>query len=161
MYILIIFFIIALDQITKIVVNSNIKYSYEIEVVKDFFYLTNIRNKGVAVGMLQNGRILFIPLTIFIMVFLIYLLIVGDKGYKKVVYSLILGGAIGNFIDRIFRGYVIDFLDFYIFSYNFPTFNVADIFITVGTILLLFFVLLDENFFNLSGIKRRDKNGEF
>lgn len=161
MYIIIAFLIVALDQITKIVVNSNIGYSYEIEVIKDFFYLTNIRNKGVAFGMLQDARIVFIPLTIFIMVFLTYLLMREEKWYKKLVYSLILGGAVGNFIDRIFRGYVIDFLDFYIFSYNFPTFNVADIFITIGTILLLFLVLKEEEFFRIEHWRRKERNGEF
>lgn len=160
MYILIAIFIIGLDQITKMLINTNIRYSHEIEVIKDFFYLTNIRNKGVAFGMLQKGRALFIPATIFIIAFLVYLLIKESKNYKKAVYSLILGGAVGNLIDRIFRGYVIDFLDFYIFSYNFPTFNIADIFITVGTVLLLILVLQEEDFFGLKLYKKRSKNGE-
>ena len=62
--------------------------------------------------------------------------------YKIIMYSMLFGGVVGNFIDRIFYGYVIDFIDIYIFKYNFPIFNIADIMIVCGTILLLYEMLL-------------------
>lgn len=143
MYILIASIITILDQITKWLVATNLGYNYEVQIIKNFFYLTYVKNKGAAWGILQNGRIFFVLVTMGVSVGILYFMGKEKRGYKKLVLSFILGGALGNFIDRLFRGYVIDFLDFYIFSYNFPTFNVADIFITVGTILLICCILVE------------------
>jgi len=79
---------------------------------------------------------------------MLYFLHKTKERYTKIIYIFIISGALGNFIDRLFRGYVIDFLDFYIGFYHFPTFNVADIFITIGTFMLVceFFKGKKENY---------------
>ena len=144
MYFFIFAVIAALDQIIKYIVVSSIDYNYEIEVVKNFFYLTNIRNRGAAWGILQNYRIFFIVITTVIVFVMLHFMVKEKSNYIRVMYAFIIGGAIGNFVDRLFRGYVIDFLDFYIGPYHFPTFNVADIFITLGSILLVYEVVCKE-----------------
>ena len=146
MYILIAIAITILDQITKWLVDTSLSYNYEVEVIKNFFYITYVKNKGAVWGILQNGRIFFVLITILVVIGILYFIAKEKSGYKKLVLSFILGGALGNFIDRLFRGYVIDFLDFYIFSYNFPTFNIADIFITIGTIALICVIIFEGNF---------------
>ena len=158
MYILIAISIIILDQITKWLVATNLGYGYEVQIIKNFFYVTYVRNKGAAWGIFQNGRIFFVLMTILVVIGILYLMSREKSSYKKVVFSFILGGALGNFIDRLFRGYVIDFLDFYIFSYNFPTFNVADIFITVGTILIIYEILVKKSFWEESNERKEVKN---
>lgn len=137
MYFLIFVCIAIIDQFTKYIVIKNIQYSYELEVVKDFFYLTHVRNKGAAWGILQNYRIFFLVITGVVVFCMLYFMTNEKNSYAKVMYAIIIGGAIGNFIDRLFRGYVIDFFDFYIGSYHFPTFNIADIFITLGAIMIV------------------------
>ena len=143
MYILIAIAITILDQITKWLVVTNLSYNYQLPIIKNFFYLTYVKNKGAAWGMLQNGRIFFVIITILVVIGILYFIAKEKSSYKKLVFSLILGGALGNFIDRLFRGYVIDFLDFYIFSYNFPVFNIADIFITIGTVALIYVIIFE------------------
>ena len=113
----------------------------KIKVIEGFFYLTFIENKGAAWSILQNGRYFLIILGIIISCVIIYLLTRVHDRLAGISLSFILGGGIGNLIDRIFRGSVVDFLDFYIGSYNYPTFNAADCFIVVGTILLAYYIL--------------------
>lgn len=137
MYFLICMAITILDQVTKRFIADSINYNYEVEIIEDFFYLTNVRNRGAAWGILQNYRIFFIIITIVIVVSMLHFMMSVKQNYIRVVCAFIIGGAVGNFVDRLFRGYVIDFLDFYIGSYHFPTFNVADIFITIGSFLLI------------------------
>ena len=138
MYFLIFVGIAVIDQFSKQIIINSINYNYEVEVIKDLFYLTNIRNRGAAWGILQNYRIFFIVVTSLVVFCMLRFMLSEKNDYTKVVYTLIIGGAIGNFIDRLFRGYVIDFLDFYIGSYHFPTFNIADIFITLGTLMMVY-----------------------
>ena len=137
MYFLIFVAITILDQVTKGVVVRNISYNCEVEVIKNFFYLTNVRNRGAAWGILQNYRVFFISITVIVIVVMLCVMFSVKRKYTGFACAFIIGGAIGNFIDRVFMGYVIDFLDFYIGSYHFPTFNIADIFITVGAFLLI------------------------
>lgn len=131
----------ALDQITKYMARINIKPGQSIPVIDNFFYLTCHENEGAAWGILQGRRYLFIILTLAVSVVMIYYLIKTDSKFLKFSLSLILGGAFGNLISRILKGSVTDFLDFYFGKYNFPTFNVADICITVGACLLAYYLL--------------------
>jgi len=110
-------------------------------VIKDFFYLTYLENRGAAFGMLQNFRWMFIILTIAALVFMIWHLIRNKNTLLRVSLTLLISGATGNFIDRLFRGFVVDFLDFYPFGYDFPIFNFADICINVGAFLLFYYVI--------------------
>ena len=156
-YYIIALFIILLDQWTKWLVVKNMDLHESIEVIKDFFYLTSHRNNGAAWGMFQNQMIFFYIITVVVVVGLIYLIQTGTKG--KMLYGvslgLILGGAIGNFIDRIRHQYVVDFINTYIFSYDFPIFNIADSSLVIGVILLILVMLKEER-----AVKKEKKDGK-
>lgn len=138
---IIVILIVAVDQITKQIVMTKIPYGEIVPVIDKFFYLTYHENKGAAWGIFQNGRIFFIVLTLLISSVMIYFISKSKPRMLKLALAIILGGALGNFIDRVVKGGVGDFLDFYIGSYHFPTFNAADTFIVIGTILLAVYLL--------------------
>jgi signal peptidase II len=138
---IIIVLIVALDQYTKYVIVNKINFGDVIPVIDKFFYLTYWENKGAAWGILQNGRIFFLAITVVIVAAMTYILYKSDNKILKSALSLVLGGALGNFIDRAKTGGVVDFLDFYLGSYHFPTFNVADTFVVIGTFLLAYYLL--------------------
>ncbi|ASK63567.1 signal peptidase II [Virgibacillus phasianinus] len=145
-YYIIALILIVIDQVTKWIVVKNMELYEQITVVKDFFYLTSHRNKGAAWGILEGRMIFFYIITTIVVIGVIYALQKYGKESKLLAISLsfILGGAVGNFIDRIFRGEVVDFLDFNIFGYDYPIFNVADSSLVVGVILVLIGTFLDE-----------------
>jgi signal peptidase II len=124
---------LSLDQLTKFLVTKNLSLNQSLPLIKGAFHLTLVHNRGAAFGILKNQVPLFIFTAIF-SVFLIFLNLKNNKNRKfyNISLALILAGALGNLIDRLFFGYVIDFLDFRIW----PVFNVADSAITVGAILL-------------------------
>ncbi len=141
-WIIIILLVIVLDQISKAIITSNMTLGQDIIIIEKFFYLTYWENSGAAWGVFQNGTYFFIPLNLILTGVLVYLLAKCSSSYLKIALSLIIGGALGNVIDRIFRsGHVVDFLNFYIFGYDFPIFNIADSFIVVGTIVLSYYVI--------------------
>ncbi len=140
-WIIIIVLIATIDQISKYLIIKNVKYNELIPVIDNFFYITYHENKGAAWGILQNKRYIFIISTIILSIIMGYILFKTENRMLKLSLSFILGGAIGNLIDRILKGSVADFLDFHFGSYNFPTFNVADMFIVIGTIILAIFIL--------------------
>ena len=132
---LIVFAIIALDQITKyLIVNSLSPYD-SIEVFP-FLHIVNVRNTGAAFGSFKSlGSSFFIIVAVAAIIFVVYLLM--KRTYNTFGLSLILGGAIGNLIDRVLYGQVVDFIDFSLGSYHWPAFNVADSALTVGIIIIL------------------------
>ncbi|HOM02803.1 MAG TPA: signal peptidase II [Acetivibrio sp.] len=133
---------VAIDQLTKYIVISNIAFGDRISVINNFFYLTHWRNTGGAWGIMQNGRYILVPVTIVLSILLVYFIFKNSNKFYRFSLSMILGGALGNLIDRIFRpDGVIDFLDFQFGSYSFPVFNAADTFVVVGTILLAYYTL--------------------
>lgn len=138
---IIIILIVGIDQITKQIVASRVPYGEIYPVIDKFFYITYHENKGAAWGIMQNGRLFFIIVTLLVSSVMIYAISKSKNKVLKLSLTVILGGALGNFIDRVVKGGVGDFLDFYIFSYHFPTFNAADTFIVLGTILLAVFML--------------------
>lgn len=133
--------IIALDQISKLLILGNINLGQQIPVINDFFYITHWKNTGAAWGMFENGRFFFIPFTIILSIVLIRVHMKSDSKFLKLVLTIILGGAMGNFIDRVYRGSVVDFLQFFFGSYQFPIFNIADSFVVIGTALMVFYIL--------------------
>ena len=143
--VLIVLFGILLDQITKYYVAHNFIQGARQKVIDGFFYLTYVRNTGAGFSILQGQRWVFIILTFIALPLFIYLYVKSDPGHKleRFAYLLLISGTIGNFIDRVVYGSVVDFLDFIIFGYDFPVFNVADIFITVGVGLYLLLTLLE------------------
>lgn len=132
---------LILDQATKIYVRKNLPLGLKNEVIPDFFYFTHVENPGAAFGILKNGRYFFIVLTVIICIILIYIMVKNNNKILRLSISFILSGAIGNWIDRVIRGEVTDFLDFYIFGYDYPVFNVADICINIGTFILFIYIL--------------------
>ncbi len=131
--------LMLIDQISKKIIELNYDIGDSREIIKNFFYITSHRNRGAAWGILQNSRYLFLFITILFLL-LLFFYIYKNKVVLKindyVIFSLIIGGALGNFLDRIIKGEVVDFLDFHIFGYDFPIFNLADTFICLGIFLL-------------------------
>lgn len=141
--ILFVILLVVLDQASKIYLTLVNKTSpIDLEVIKGFFRITYTCNDGAAFSILKGKRVFFIIMTI-IVIFLIVYYLLKNKVYWVEKYSLLLiiSGAVGNLIDRIMYGYVIDFLDFIIFGYDFPVFNIADSFITIGAIGLIISIL--------------------
>ena len=141
--ILFVILLVVLDQASKIYLTLVNKTSpIDLEVIRGFFRITYTCNDGAAFSILKGKRVFFIIMTI-IVVFLIVYYLLKNKVYWVEKYSLLLiiSGAVGNLIDRIMYGYVIDFLDFIIFGYDFPVFNIADRFITIGAIGLISSIL--------------------
>ncbi|WP_047981337.1 signal peptidase II [Ornithinibacillus contaminans] len=138
--------LIALDQFTKFLVVKKMELYEQITLIDGFFFLTSHRNRGAAWGMLEGKMGFFYVVTIIVIVGVIYYLHKYGKDNKlfAVALAFILGGAIGNFIDRIWRHEVVDFFDFIVFGYDFPIFNIADSALTVGVVLVIFATLLDE-----------------
>jgi len=133
----ILFFVI--DLISKIVIINMLDVFDSYVVIKDFFNITYVKNTGAAWSILSGDRSFLIMIS-FTIILAIIVYIKNHKPVKKIdiiAYSMILGGAIGNFSNRLFLGYVIDFLDFNIFGYDYPIFNLADTFIVIGVVLLL------------------------
>jgi len=139
--------IVVVDQITKAYIDGSMYLHESIPIIPGYFSLTYIRNPGAAFGIMgttsSGFRIVFFFLTsVLAMGLLITIFLRLDPGdwWGQLTIALIFGGAIGNFIDRLLYGEVIDFLDFYINGYHWPAFNVADSAISVGvcSLLLLF-----------------------
>ena len=115
--------------------------SDSIMIIKDFFYITYVRNMGAAWSIFSGERLGLIIVSLIIICFIVYYILKNKPKdrLEKIGYAMILGGAFGNLFDRIIYGYVIDFLDFYIFNYDYPIFNLADSFIFVGVVLLVIY----------------------
>lgn len=131
--------VVLLDLVSKALL-----YGKSFSLIGDFLWIESAFNKGASFGMLQGGRVFFIIFTIPIVMFMFW--IICSKKYKKSLFfkiciSLILGGTLGNLIDRIFLGGVRDFI--YLKSINFAIFNIADSAITVGVILFIICLLID------------------
>lgn len=143
-YFLISALLVGLDQWSKYLTVQNISLGETKEFIPGFLSLTHLRNTGAAWSLLEGKMIFFYVITVIVSVVIIYLLI---KNYKKSIWysvglSFVLAGAIGNFIDRVRLGYVVDMLqtDFM----NFPIFNVADSALVVGVICIFIYLILDE-----------------
>lgn len=137
--VLISLFLVVLDQIIKKVVVSQLSLHESVEIIHNFFYLTYVQNKGAAFSILQGKSIFLILFALIVVGYLLYYIGKSHNQTKAELlsYSLIIGGAIGNVIDRSCFGYVIDYLEFHFASYTFPIFNLADTFVVCGTCLLL------------------------
>ncbi len=144
MYWLLIIGMIVLDQVVKFWAMTSLRPLGSIPLIQDVFHLTFARNTGAAFSILRGKQVFLIMLTSLVILGLIFLMAksIKDDGNKFMTLSLamIIGGAIGNLIDRIRLDFVIDYLDFTLI--NFPIFNAADVFIVVGTGLLAVLVII-------------------
>lgn len=141
MIFVIVFLVLFLDQLAKLLASRYIFLNHTIPLINNIFHLTLIHNKGAAFGIFKNQTLLFIVISI-ITIILIYRKLKTKTGSRFGILgfslTLILAGALGNLIDRIFLGYVVDFLDFRIW----PVFNIADSAISIGTVLLGYSILI-------------------
>lgn len=146
--------VIIIDRILKVLVTNNFVLDARNKIIDGFFYITNCHNEGAAFS-LFSGNVLFLIFITLIVLFLIYRTINKENVNKigVLAYGLLLGGILGNLYDRIFYGYVIDYLDFVIFKFNFAIFNLADATIVIGAILLIVFEGSDND-----GRKNKDRS---
>ena len=134
--------LIAADQITKYLTVTYLKPVSTVEIIKNILSFTYVENRGAAFGILQNSRWLFIIFTVVVIAVLIAYTIkkkISNKLYK-ISSALIIAGGIGNLIDRIFKGYVVDMIE--VTFINYPVFNFADCCVVVGAILFCLYVLI-------------------
>lgn len=142
LYLFITFIVVFFDQFSKYQIIKNINYMDSIEIINNILFFTHVRNKGAAFSILWGKQTMFIIISITVILLIIYYIYFTKlNNIYKIVLSLILGGALGNFIDRVFRGYVIDFIDIRIW----PVFNLSDCFISIGATLLFILVILKKD----------------
>lgn len=143
-YILMIAVLIGIDQLSKLWVLGHLKGIGSISIIENVFHLTYVENRGAAFGMLQNNQIIFIIVALAASIFGLYYLNTNKNlnllGKSSII--LIISGALGNLIDRVRLGFVVDYFDFrFIWEY---VFNIADVFVVVGTIMLCIYILFFE-----------------
>ncbi|WP_026528906.1 signal peptidase II [Butyrivibrio sp. VCD2006] len=157
--------LIAIDQFTKLLAVEKLQDQDSVVLIKGVLELTFLKNYGAAFGILQNQKIFFVMIAIMIIVVIAYILfqLPLEKKYTilQIILVMIAGGAAGNMIDRVRNDYVVDFISFVII--NFPIFNVADIYVTVSTILfiILFLFYYKEKDFDFLSFKQQKKYREF
>lgn len=134
--ILIIILFLFIDQLIKFLVASNMYVGQSITIISNFFKITYVTNDGAAFN-LFSGNIIFLIIIAILVIFYIIKNIKTLEKKEKYIYSILIAGILGNLIDRIFRGFVIDYIDFRIFGYDMAIFNFADICIVCSCILLV------------------------
>ncbi len=141
-YLILFLLVLVADQYTKLAITQDFFLGQSVPVLKGIFNLTYVQNTGGAFGIMRNSTNLFIVISIVVILFIIYFLIKEEKKdiYVQIIFSLVLGGAISNLIDRLRLGFVVDFIDFQVW----PVFNIADAAITVGMVLLLIRILFNK-----------------
>ncbi|HOO68183.1 MAG TPA: signal peptidase II [Bacilli bacterium] len=139
--------LVIVDQAIKLLITNSLTSYTGIVVIKNFFYITYIENDGAAFNLFSGSRWLLVALGILVIIALVRSIIMDKKVTKLDVisYSLVLSGIIGNLIDRIINGKVIDYLDFYIYNYDAPIFNFADICIVIGAITIIYSLIIEDD----------------
>ncbi|MFP4083188.1 MAG: signal peptidase II [Candidatus Aminicenantes bacterium] len=143
-YFLFILFVVMVDQGSKLFILTELPVYSRINVIPGFFNLTHIHNRGAIFGFLSQTE----SQSVYYLLMLASLMALGlvayyffktspQERFLQISLSLIIAGALGNLLDRIFRGYVIDFLDFYIKKWHWPSFNVADASVSMGAVFLI------------------------
>lgn len=130
--------VIIIDQLTKFLVRVNFQLNESVALIKNIFHLTYINNFGAGFGLLQQQRLILVFISLFVIGIILYYFdrIKEKEKLLQFLVGFILGGTIGNLIDRLAFGYVIDFLDFQVW----PIFNIADSFVVIGVIGLIFYL---------------------
>ena len=148
--------LVGLDQVSKAIAEAAIPLNDSVAWIEGFLYITHHHNEGAAWGLLQGAQWFFYIVTAFALaVFGYFSMEIDFKNARifSVGIVLLIAGTIGNFIDRVRFGYVVDFIDVYIFTYDYPIFNFADSYLTIGVILFAIDLLFFE-------AKRKQKNAD-
>ena len=136
----------AVDQISKLVLDKFLVLGKSYTIFDKFLYITKAYNYGISFSMLSGHRFLIILISLIVMIFLYFYMQKFKQNTKNIIaFSLVFSGLFGNLIDRLIHGYVIDFIDFYVFNYNYPIFNLADSFICIGIFILLYSIYMGED----------------
>jgi signal peptidase II len=144
--------VVAIDQLIKMYITMNFRLHESFPIIKDIFHITYVRNTGAAFGIFRDAPMLFrtifflsLPPIAMIVIFFLLKASPEKDTIQNLALSMVFAGALGNYIDRVRFQYVIDFLDFhYKQVWSYPAFNVADMSIVCGVILLFFFMIQDE-----------------
>lgn len=137
---------IIIDQLIKLLITNTVELNASFDVIKSFFSIANVHNYGAAWSMFSGNIIMLIVIGIVALIFIYFVFLHRKKLNKleEIAYSLLIGGIIGNLIDRIVLGYVVDYLSFNIFGYMFPVFNLADIGIVISVFLIIIMSIQEE-----------------
>ncbi|MBU5594627.1 signal peptidase II [Amphibacillus sp. MSJ-3] len=137
---------ILIDQFTKWLVLTNMEVKESISIIDNFLYITSHRNSGAAWGILAGQMVFFYIITVIVIAMIVYYIqkYAKTNRWLGVGLGLVLGGAIGNFIDRIMYQEVVDFIDVYFGSYSYPIFNLADSALVIGVIIIGIIIVKDE-----------------
>ncbi len=147
-YLILIAGLTILDQLTKAMISTNPSAFANVEVIPGFFHITYVKNAGAAWSMLSGQRVLLSLISAAAVIGMLWVLqrtVAKKQKLNSLALSLMIAGALGNLIDRLMLGSVRDFLNFYIFGYDFPVFNVADICLTIGVGLLILATILEPD----------------
>ena len=146
--VLIFFLFISFDLLSKFIVKNNLDINQSIELNR-FFDLVYVQNYGVSFGMLSGtvSHWFLILIALLVVILIIYLMFISNKRLEKLAYFIIIIGAISNILDRLINTFVVDFISIHYSNYYWPAFNLADIYITIGIIMLIvsFFKAPKEN----------------
>lgn len=157
-YIVLGLLVFIFDIMTKLAVELNM-FDKSIPIIEGVFHLTYVENRGIAFGLFSDARILFIIISILVLIALaaLYSRMPNRTNWLRIGTSLIYGGAMGNLLERMAKGYVVDFLDFRII--NFPVFNFADIAVCVGAVLLVIhFIICDKKNDDKENTDKKEKD---
>lgn len=146
--------LLLIDQLIKMLVMNTMYLYQSIKVIPGFLYLTYVENDGGAFSILSGSRWFFIIMAIITLILLFKFILEDTKisKFDTICYSLVTGGILGNLVDRLFHGKVIDYIDFQIFNYDAPVFNFADVCIVIGALMIVYILVVkgdsDENIFS-------------
>ena len=137
--------IVIIDQVLKIVIDNILSINESIQVIPNVFYITKVYNTGAAWSLFEGSGILLIIIAIVAFFLLLkYQNYFMENKRNILAFALIYGGLVGNLIDRVIYGYVIDYLHIYIFGFSFPVFNLADMAIVIGFLLVIIAIIKGE-----------------
>ena len=143
-YLFVIASLVAVDQFSKEIILTYFDIGSSKTIINGFFSLTYVQNYGAGFSIMQNARTTFLIITPICLMAFAYLLFKSNDNLSKAALLLMISGTIGNFIDRIIRIYVVDFLDFIFFGWDFPIFNFADCCLTVGVTLYIIALIKED-----------------
>lgn len=153
--------LLIVDQLVKLLIRSKMSLMDEIVIIPHFFSLYYVENTGAAFSLFSGATVVLVVLGIGVLAFL-HLFVLSDEvmhKWKKIGLGMVIGGIVGNLVDRILYGAVIDYLSFDFFGYSFPIFNIADIGITIGFLILVIDIFRgDDNEFRNRSNRKRKKN---